>query len=95
MTYSAAKVYLFLLLFCGSCLLLSSAFGENDFLIKYFKLQESRNILLETITKLEQETLLLEEEIHKIKNSKSYVHKILRDKYHLINEDEEIIFFAD
>jgi len=90
-----SKYCLVFLLSCGGFLLLSNALGGKDFVTKYIELQKSRDILSTTVSKLDQETKLLVEEINKIKNSKSYVHKVLRDRYHLIGEDEEIMFFAD
>ena len=49
------------------------------------------------VTKLEQEKIELSGEISKIKSSKSYAQKVLRDNFHLVNDEKEerIIFFSD
>ena len=46
-------------------------------------------------TAIEAENARLQEEITKIKVSKSYARKVLREKYHTTDENEHIVFFAD
>ncbi len=62
---------------------------------EYFDLLASQDVLDHTITKLEQENEQLTGEIHKLKSSKNYAKKVLRDKYHLTDENENIVFFSD
>lgn len=68
--------------------------GENS-VFKYFELQKSEAVLQETVANLETENELLQSEIQKISQSTNYARKILREKYHVTEENETIIFFAD
>jgi cell division protein FtsB len=68
--------------------------GEHS-LRTYFDLQESRGVLEKTVGNLEKENLEISKEVVKIKSSKNYARKVLRDKYHITDDDEKIIFFAD
>lgn len=61
----------------------------------YFDLRKSRGVLQETVDGLKAENSTLAEEILRLKRSPSYAKKVLRDKYHVIEEDEDIIFFAE
>lgn len=62
---------------------------------RYMSLVESKEVMTETVTRLNQENEDLEHEITKLQNSKGYAQKVLRDKYHILEEDESLIFFAD
>lgn len=75
-------------------LLLGSIRGDQN-LIHYFKLKQSREILQKAVLELEQETSELKKEISRIQNSPNYARKILREKYHVTEKNERIIFFAD
>ena len=75
-------------------LLIGSLRGEGS-ILDYFKLKKSLSVLEETIQKLEANNFELKEEIRKIKASPDYARKVLRDKYHVTEADEKIIFFAD
>ena len=68
--------------------------GENP-VKSYLELSESQQILAETVRNLEQNVSELNSEIEKISRSPSYAQKVLRDKYHVLEENESIIFFAD
>ena len=68
--------------------------GKNS-LLDFFTLRESRLVLTETIAKLHEENHNIEEEIRKIRESKNYAKKVMKDKYHLTEDGESIIFFAD
>ncbi len=61
----------------------------------YFRLAKSREVLHQTVDQLESQNTDLKDEITKIKKSKTYAQKILKDKYHKTEEDEHIIFFAE
>lgn len=65
--------------------------GVNDFL----ELEKSREVLSRAVDNLRIENEGITEEIARIKNSPSYAKKILRDKYHVTEVDEDIIFFAE
>ncbi|MFY7930279.1 MAG: FtsB family cell division protein [Oligoflexus sp.] len=75
-------------------LLVGTLRGEGS-VFDYFKLQKSLGLLDTTIQKLESTNVELSEEIRKIKSSPEYARKVLRDKYHVTEPDEKIIFFAD
>lgn len=75
-------------------LLLGSVRGDHT-LLHYFKLQQSREILEKTVRELEKENESLNQEISRIRESPNYARKILREKYHVVDSNEKIIFFAD
>jgi len=68
--------------------------GDNS-LTRYFDLGKSRTVLAETVKNLEKENANLSEEIVRLKKSPDYARKVLRDKYHLTDPDEDIVFFAE
>lgn len=59
------------------------------------ELQKSQGILEKTVHNLESENATLNQEIMKLKDSPKYAKKILRDKYHVTEQDENIIFFVE
>jgi cell division protein FtsB len=65
--------------------------GVND----YIELEKSRDVLSKAVENLKTENEAISEEINRIKSSPQYARKILRDKYHVTEEDEDIIFFAE
>ena len=68
--------------------------GGNP-LSKYWKLKESNELLEKTVNELKAQNSHLKKEIAKIQHSDTYARKVLRDKYHITDENEQIIFFAD
>ncbi len=84
------------LIFCFTLLVLlvSSMRGELS-IMDYFKLKRSLSILENSVERLQEENSSIAEEIRKIKSSPAYARKVLRDKYHVTDPDEKIIFFAD
>ena len=75
-------------------LLIATFRGETS-LSDYYRLQESAQVLQGALDKMKTEIGQLELEIEKIKESSSYAQKVLRDKYHITDDNEFIIFFAD
>ena len=61
----------------------------------YLALEKSKDILEKTIASLEDQNRQLLNEIKKLKGSPSYARKVLRDKYHLKEDNEKIIFFTE
>ena len=61
----------------------------------YFKLKESARKLEAAVAALEAENREMQMEIERIKSSKSYARKVLRDKYHVTDCYEKIIFFTE
>lgn len=83
-----------LLLFGVIVLLVGVWRGENSITHSYH-LQRSAEILRQHIAQLTAGNKRLADEINKLHNSKSYAQKVLRDRYHLVDDDENIVFFAD
>jgi cell division protein FtsB len=67
----------------------------NSSLQTYFDLRKSRNILQQTVQDLKKQNEELADEINRIRKSPSYAKKVLRDKYHVTDPDEDIVFFAE
>lgn len=61
----------------------------------YFKLKASAGKLEAAVAVLESGNREMQEEIERIKSSKNYARKVLRDKYHVTDSDEKIIFFTE
>lgn len=68
--------------------------GHSSLTHKY-RLERSAAVLRQQLAQLHAENKTLAEEINKIKNSPSYARKVLRDRYHLTENDENILFFTD
>ena len=68
--------------------------GENS-LEKFLELSSSIEILESTVRQLKDDVSTLNEEINRIEKSPTYAKRVLRDKYHVTEENEVIIFFAD
>lgn len=62
---------------------------------RYLSLKDSEIILTKAVEDIAKENARLESEIFKLKKSKDYARKVLRDKYHITDGDEKIIYFAD
>jgi cell division protein FtsB len=62
---------------------------------KYFALTKSQVVLEETVASLRTENEHLQDEITRIKESKAYARKVLREKYHVTDANEKIIYYAD
>lgn len=90
-----SKTFAALLLLFGAVVLNIGLVRGESSLKDYFELRKSQETLSKTVNTLTQENLALDEEILRLKKSKSYAKKILRDKYHVTEPDENIIFFAD
>ena len=68
--------------------------GHSSLTHKY-RLERSAAVLRQQLDQLQAENKTLADEINKIKNSPSYARKVLRDRYHLTENNENILFFAD
>lgn len=68
--------------------------GHSSLRHKY-RLERSAAVLRQQLDQLAAENKALSDEISKIKNSRSYARKVLRDRYHLTEHGENIVFFAD
>ncbi|MES2744242.1 MAG: septum formation initiator family protein [Bdellovibrionota bacterium] len=75
-------------------LLIGTLRGENS-IFDFFKLRKSSDVLEATVDKLKSSNEDLSDEIRRIKGSPDYARKVLRDKYHVTDGNEKIIFFAE
>ena len=83
-------------LILGAIALLSMGILRGERSVKgYVDLRQSRDVLQSAVEALEIERNDLQLEISKLKNSPEYARKVLRDKYHLLEDSEDIVFFAD
>lgn len=91
--YEYLRINLFTVAIIG--MLTSASFRGKSSLFSYFELEDSKLVLENALASIQKEIEALEKEIEKINHSQSYAKKVLRDKYHILEEDESIIFFAD
>lgn len=75
-------------------LLIASIRGKND-IFAYFELEESRDVLAKALDGIDHEIRALALEIEQIEESPSYAYRVLRDKYHVTEEGESIMFLAE
>jgi cell division protein FtsB len=68
--------------------------GSSSF-ASYGDLTKSRDVMRATVGGLKKENDELKDEIQRLLRSPSYAKKVLRDKYHVTEPDEDIVFFAD
>ncbi len=88
------RMFWILTFFCVLVLGIGTLRGEQS-IENYIQLKKSRDALQKRVTTLQNETQNYRKEIQKIVKSKSYAKKILRDRYHVLEKDESIIFFED
>ena len=84
----------FFIVYAGFILIMAMLRGEIG-VSDYFRLDKSRLILLSALNNLEAEQAYLKDEITKLTMSKEYALKVLKDRYHIVGENEYIIFFND
>jgi cell division protein FtsB len=84
-----------LLLLAGTCVIVAGMVRGSSSINGYFDLKKSQLVLSQTVAGLSRENNELSSEIERIRNSPSYAKKVLRDKYHVTEPDEDIIFFTD
>lgn len=70
-------------------------FRGQSSLTHYWQLKDSQSVLQKTVDELKHENAKLSEEIIKLKESPGYAKKTLKDKYHITEPDEDIVYFAD
>lgn len=83
------------LLLLGAILLWVNLLQGKTSLKDYFELKKSHHRLSVAVRNLELEIAKLEDEILKLKTSKDYVRKVLKDRYHLTESNERILFFDE
>lgn len=77
------------------CMLLVGIIQGKISFADYWLLKEKRDLYAQKVKNLEEETQELELEIERVSYSKQYARKILREKYHLLEENEKIFFFSE
>lgn len=83
-------------LYCFATLVIAVGIFRGETSVgKYFSLTKSRTILQETVAGLRTENEHLAGEIIQIQESKAYARKVLREKYHVTEENEKIVYYAD
>ena len=82
-----------LLLLAGVVLLIGTVRGEHS-VSTYFELQRSSEVLSARIKALQLENQATSDEINKLKKSSEYARKVLRDQYHVLDANENIIFYS-
>ncbi|MFK7826036.1 MAG: septum formation initiator family protein [Oligoflexales bacterium] len=83
------------LLMSAILILAIASFRGKTSLLDYFDLKESSLVLKDALNDIELDIYNLRLEIKRIRESPSYAQKVLRDKYHITEDGESIIFFAD
>ncbi len=86
---------LVLLMTAGVGVVVSGILRGGSSIGGYFDLKKSHQVLSQTVAGLRQENDELAGEIERIRKSPSYAKKVLRDKYHVTEPDEDIVFFTD
>ena len=61
----------------------------------YRELREKHDVLARIVEDIKTENRALSLEMQRISHSQEYAHKVLRDKYHMLHVDEELIFFDE
>lgn len=78
----------------ATCLFIGLVRGETS-PRRLIELKKNQELLAATVSSLRQESAALTEEIARLKESPSYARKVLRDKYHVTDPDEDIVFFVE
>lgn len=78
----------------AAVLVLGMARGESG-ISNWRSLKKSRDVLQTTVDGIKDENRTLQDEIMRLKESPSYARKVLRDKYHVTDEGEDIVFFPE
>ena len=89
------EFYLRSLIIFGIVILMTGIMRGRSTMTRTYQLERSAERLREQINQLTTENKKLSTEITKIENSKSYARKVLRDRYHFLDNNENIVFFAE
>lgn len=88
------KVFTGIIIAFSAILLVGIVRGSIDTL-RYFDLKKSFNELKQATHNLRKENQEIELEVHKIKTSPQYAKKILKDRFHMTEDNENIVFLED
>lgn len=81
-------------IFAMTILLLGVVRGDIGF-FEYQSLARAQELLERTNGELSKEIRGLRLEVKRLETSSAYARKVLRDKYHLTDDHEQIVFFSD
>lgn len=87
-------LFSFLLIFASLVLILGILRGDSS-VFSYFDLSRTQKSLELRVDQLAQQNQALSKEIQKIQESSMYAKKILKDKYHKLDDNESLIFLPD
>lgn len=90
--FVSTKPIAFLVCYFSLVLVVSFVRGEHT-ISNFFQLKSSQKKLEEHLHILENENADIAVEIEKIEGSSDYARKVLKDKYNLLEEGEEVLFF--
>ena len=65
--------------------------GEN--FTNYSQLKKKRDVLSKAVGDLQKQNTKLNTEIERISNSSEYAKKVFKEKYHILEQNEQIYFF--
>ena len=82
---------MFYFLFAAFVIAVSISRGETNLFV-YLKLKSKQKMLTDRIEELTEVEKRLRKEIFKIENFPEYARKILRDRYHQLDEGEIIVY---
>ena len=95
MRSSQIKVFFYSLILFASLVLILGIFRGESSIMSYFDLLSTKKALTLRVNQLKQENLDLSMEIKKIQESPMYAKKVLKDRYHTLNDNESLIFLPD
>jgi len=88
--------YIYISLCVFGCFILISGIFRGEQTWKNFSELKAKHAEIELIQKqLAQKNKQIKDEINLIKSQTTYAQKVLKDRYHKVTDDEEIIFFND
>ena len=90
-----SKLWIFIILGFGAVVIFLGMFRGETSIVKYYELKKSQRVLEDAISEIETESSELQLEIKKIRKSSSYARKVLREKYHVLDEGERIVFYGE
>ena len=85
--YALLVVYIFVLV--------NGLIQGKHTITNFFALKDTVKFLEERVDGLKSHNATILTEIEKIEKSKSYAKKVLKERYHVLDEGEKIIFFED
>lgn len=91
----AHTIWVPILLMWGVAVIALAMFRGESSIDGYWTLVKSRDVLRGTVGQIAAENAAIQNEIIKLKESPNYARKVLRDKYHVVEQDENIVFFTE